>query len=532
MPRISKFSPLVLLILDGWGFSKQLIGNAILQSKTPNLDGLRQKYPFALLQASGMAVGMDWGEAGNSEIGHMTIGAGRTVEQYSLRINKAIKDGSFFNIESLTVAFDHVVKNDSTVHLVGLLTSGTVHAAFEHILALIKMAEQKLPAEGPCRVALHLFLDGRDSGQQEGIDLIKKLETDIGSQDKICIATVIGRDYPMDRDNKWDHTKMAYELITQAQGKKIETADITLTLKSYYDTNLTDSDIPPTAVANYQGLKDGDSLIFFNFREDSMRQISRAFVEPDAEFTFFPRPSFPNLYVASMTEYIKSPLLHIAFQPPDVKKGLAEVISNQGFSQLHIAETEKYAHVTYFFNGITNTEYPGEADVFIKSDKDILKQPEMGVEKITQKVIESLDSNLYEFVVINFANGDMLAHEGNIESAKKGVAFVDQMIGLLQDKILDRDGIMLITADHGNVEGMTYKGSGAKETKHETSPVPFYLVGREFMTFKSEEEIRNEANNVSGIIADVAPTVLALMEIEQPAEMTGQSLLPGLARKE
>lgn len=553
MPRITKYSPLVLLILDGWGFSKQLIGNAILQSKTPNLDEIRQKYPFALLQASGLAVGMDWGEAGNSEIGHMTIGAGRQVEQYSLRINKAIKDGSFFGLEAFTGAFDHAARNNSTVHLAGLLTSGSVHASFEHILALLKMAGQKLypVRETPgtksdsqmtgisngvvgneqCQVKLHLFMDGRDSGQQEGVNLLVKLETDIGAENKVSIATLMGRDIAMDRDNKWDHTGRAYNLITQGQGMKIEPGQIIPTIHSYYEGNITDSDIPPTAVNDYQGIRDGDSLVFFNFREDSMRQIARSFVDSDSEFNFFPRIPFPNLYVASMTEYIKNPLLHVAFAPPKVKNSLTEVLSNQGFNQLHIAETEKYAHVTYFFNGITSTEFPGETDFFIQSNKDVVKRPKMEVDKITDKVLEEIDHNAYEFVVINFANGDMLAHEGSLENAKKGIAFVDTMIGRLQDKILDCDGVLVITADHGNVESMTYKGSGVKETKHETNPVPFYLIGREYMTFKDEVEVKNEEKNISGILADVAPTILAVMGIPQPPEMTGQNLLATLGRK-
>jgi len=530
MLRISKFSPLVLLILDGWGFSKQLLGNAILQSKTPNLDSIRQKYPFALLQASGLATGMDWGEAGNSEIGHVTIGAGRQVEQYSLRINKAIKNGRFFNLPSLTGAFDHAVKNNSTVHLVGLLTSGSVHASFEHIVALLQMAEQKLPSNNQNLVNLHLFLDGRDSGQHEGIELIKKLQAIIWSKNNVKIATIIGRDFAMDRNNNWDHTKTTYELITQAYGKKVADGDILASIKSNYADNLTDSDIPPTVIADYQGVKNGDAMIFFNFREDSMRQVVRSFVDPDEQFTVFSRMPLQKLYIASMTQYIGNPELHVVFGPPKIPNTITEVLSDQGLSQLHIAETEKYAHLTYFFNGITNTQYQGETDIFIKSDGGPIKEPEMEAEKITNKVIEEIDRNGYEFIVINFANGDILAHEGNLENAKKGVAFVDTMIGRLQDKILDRDGIMVITADHGNIESMTYKSSGETETKHETNPVPFYLIGREFMTFKDEQEIKREEQTISGILADIAPTILALMGIPQPPEMTGQNLLSTLRK--
>lgn len=518
--QISKSSPLVLLILDGWGWGKTPLGNAILQAKTPVLDEIKKQFPFALLQASGLAVGMDWGESGNSEIGHLTIGAGRTIQQYSMRINQAIADDSFYSNQAFAGAFAHAIKYKSSIHIAGLLTSGSVHAHISHITALIELSS-KIGGQRP--VFLHLFLDGRDSGLQEGLELIEKLELELIKTTTAKIATVIGRDYAMDRNENWQATAKAYNLLSDGVGEK--TTDIKQKIKNEYDSGQNDPSMPAIALDDYLGIQENDTLIFFNFREDSIRQIVKSFSEIANEDWFFSRRIIKNLYVATMTKYIESYTIHVAFPPPEVTNSLAEVVSINNMSQLHIAESEKYAHVTYFFNGITSREFDGETDIFIKSELSPRENPAMEVEKITDKVIEEIDRDFYEFIVVNFANGDMLAHEGNLETAVVGVQKVDEMVGRLKQKVLEKNGILVITADHGNVESMTYRGSGSQETKHNPNPVPFYLIGNDFKHDKNDSEIHSEESNITNIIADVAPTVLDLMGIEKPIEMTGQSLL-------
>ncbi len=525
MSQISKSSPLVLLVLDGWGFSKTPLGNAILQAKTPVLDELRNHYPFALLQASGLAVGMDWGESGDSEVGHMTLGAGRTIQQYALRINQSIKDGSFFNNTALTGAFAHAAKNKSAVHLAGLLTSGSVHAQFAHLVALIELANK---VNGQRPVYLHLFLDGRDSGLHEGLELIAKLEAELPKTISITIATIVGREYAMDRNNNWQLTEKAYNLLVDGIGEK--TTDLKQQLKMEYEAGKNDPNIPPIALDSYLGTQDNDAIIFFNFREDSIRQLVRSFAEVADQKWFFERRLVKNLSISTLTKYIESYTIHVAFPPPQIKNSLPEVISTTGMNQFHIAESEKYAHATYFFNGISAVEFPGETDIFIKSVKSPKENPDMEVEQITNKVIEEINRNFYEFIIINFANGDMLAHEGNLESAVVGVQKIDEMVGKLQQAILEHNGILIITSDHGNVESMVYRGTGSLETKHNPNPVPLYLVGNDFKHDKSDSEIRDEERDATGIIADVAPTILDLMKIQKPVEMTGQSLLPELLK--
>lgn len=517
--NISKSSPLVLLILDGWGWSKAPLGNAII-GQTPNLDAIKQQYPFALLQASGLAVGMDWGESGNSEIGHLTLGAGRSIPQYSFRINEAIKDGSFFTNQALINAFTHATNHNSAIHLAGLLTSGTVHAAFSHLVALMDFA-LKLKTQRP--IFLHLFLDGRDSGLHEGLELVKKLQLEIPKSLNIKIATIMGRDYAMDRNNNWQLTEKAYNLLVEAKGERVK--DIKEAIRSRYSSGENDPEVAPLVVENYAGVKEGDAIIFFNFREDSMRQLIRSFVEDTGEVWSFSRMLLANLHITTMTQYIEHPSVHVAFLPPEVKNSLTEVISNSGKNQLHIAESEKYAHVTYFFNGITSREFAGETDIFIKSEIPPKEAPEMKVAEITQKVLEEVDRNFYDFIVVNFANGDMLAHEGNLELAKIGVRKIDEMVGILQKKILEKGGVLAITSDHGNVESMTYRGSGELETKHNNNPVPFYLINTDFKKEKGDYDLQSEEKEVSGLLTDVAPTILELMKIQKPAEMTGQSLL-------
>ncbi|MBI2669912.1 MAG: 2,3-bisphosphoglycerate-independent phosphoglycerate mutase [Candidatus Yanofskybacteria bacterium] len=516
--------PFILAILDGWGFSKKKIGNPIATANKPTVDMLTQQYPMTLLQASGLAVGMTWGESGNSEVGHLNIGAGRIVEQYLSRINRAIKDGSFFINEALTGAFSHVLKNNSRIHLIGLLTSGTAHSDFSHIIALLELAKQKNFSE----VYLHLFLDGKDSGLQESPELLGKLNVEIQANGIGKIATLIGRNFAMDRDNNWELTKSAYELLVSTVGKTSD--DVLATIKEHYVLGGNDSNMLAIIAgnSNFTGISDDDSLIFFNFREDSVRQILKPFIEPN--FSWFPIKVFKNIYVCTMTKYLEplagGLIVHVAFVPPTVMNGLAEILEISGKKQLHIAETEKYGHATFFFNGLRLDKYANETDIAIESNKDNLRNPEMKSQEIAMKVVEELNSDVYDFIVINFANADILAHTGDFAAVVKGVEAIDNALGLIYNvAIVQKDGIMIVAADHGNAESLVYRGSGEAETRHDDNPVPFYLVGRKYQTNKMPEQIALETGEVSGILADIAPTILELMDIPQPPEMTGKSLL-------
>ena len=514
--------PVVLTILDGWGYSGNTNGNAIANANTPALDEIFQNYPSMLLQASGPAVGMTYGESGNSEVGHLTLGSGRIIFQYLTRINKAITRGDFFKNPALEEAVHHIQTNNSppaqsgTLHIVGLLTSGAVHSHLDHLVALVKFAKD---SNVPYKI--HLFTDGRDSGLKEAPETLKKLSAEIGGLDHV--ATLIGRDSAMDRNNNWVRTDSAFNLLIQGTGT--ESTDIFKSLEANYAQGLTDASIAPTVLTEGK-IKAGDAIIFFNFREDSMRQLVQTFT--DESFDKFPRTLPANLYIASMTRYTDSPLLHVLFPPPPIDHGLSEVLSANNKKHLHIAETEKYAHVTFFFNGLRNAPYEGETDFFIESLENPIEHPEMRVTDIATKVVAELDRDGYDFYVINIANGDILAHLGNLESATQGVQAVDTALGLIKEKVLEKDGIMLITADHGNVESMIYKNTGAQETKHDDNPVPFHLIAREYKRQRMAEEINKSLSQANGLLADVAPTILELLKIEVPAEMTGTSLLKSL----
>lgn len=512
--------PIVLAILDGWGFGKKEVGNPIKQARTPVMDGISLEYPMVLLQASGSAVGMTWGESGNSEVGHLTIGAGRIIEQYLPRINRSIVDKTFFSNPALVGAFAQARKNNSRVHIIGLLTSGTVHAAFLVIPALLDLTAQNSHPE----TFLHLFLDGKDSGLQEGVKLLGRLGEDIQSRGYGRVATLIGRNFAMDRDNNWELTQKAYELLSRGEGEK--SPDLIATVKNHYQQGQNDSSMPPIVAedSGFSGITDNDSLIFFNFREDSMRQILKPFVE--SNFSFFPRLDLNGLYICTMTHYLENPAVAVAFMPPDVINSLAEILSKNGKYQLHIAETEKYAHITYFFNGLKTKAFDAETDIFIESLKDHQNNPAMKSWEIATKVTEEIKRDFYDFVVLNLANPDVLAHTGDFTATVKGIEAVDKAVGLIKDAVLEKDGILIVTADHGNAELMIYKGGGEAETRHGASPVPFYLVGTKYQTSKTPEMISRETREPAGILADIAPTILELIRIPQPKEMTGTSLLP------
>lgn len=510
--------PVVLAILDGWGHSTQTLGNAILSANTPRINEIRENYPSLLLQASSRSVGLEWGEPGNSEVGHLTLGAGRIVFQYSPRINSAIESGAFFENSALLSAADHVQKTGGALHLIGLLSSGTVHSKFDHLIALVEFAQRR----GISRLYLHLYTDGKDSGLKEAPSMFKKLNEQLAVKGVGKVATFIGRNFPMDRDNNWDLIAQAYDLFVHGKGTRVD--DSLTALDQYYTEGFEDGKIPATVLDPEGLVRDGDSVIFFNFREDSMRQITHAFL--DETFDKFPRQQFTDLSVVLMTQYVEYPerVIPVAFPLPDIPNGLSQVMSSRGKRQLHIAETEKYAHATYFFNCLRATPFEGENDILIESYKSTHEHPEMRAAEIAQKFLEEFNTGRYDFTVMNLANADVLAHAGNLELAIKGVEAVDLAIGVIRDAVLARGGILVITADHGNGESLVYKTSGESETKHNLNPVPLYLIGQEFqgMVFRTS----GMGGSAQGLLCDVAPTILTLLQQEIPVEMTGTSLIP------
>ncbi|WKZ27216.1 MAG: 2,3-bisphosphoglycerate-independent phosphoglycerate mutase [Candidatus Paceibacterota bacterium] len=514
------YRPVVLAICDGWGFSRQSVGNAIFAAGTTNFDAIGKTYPSTLLQASGKSVGLDWGELGNSEVGHLSLGAGRIVLQYSARIARAIETKTFFANETLERATAHLQKTSGSLHLIGLLTSGTVHASFPLLIALIDYAKQK----NITKLYLHLFGDGKDSGLKEAPELLAKVRKHIAESGVGVIATFVGRNFSMDRDNNWDLTAQAYALFTQGTGEKI--TDLEATLQSYYAKGTNDNAIPPLVLDEKGIVKDGDAIVLFNFREDSIRQLGQMFAQEPFDRVPVKRPQ--NTFCALMTPYFDQEGLPVVFPAPSIKNNLAEFLSSQGLRQLHVAETQKYAHVTYFFNGLNNTPFPGEDDVLIESHKKAKEHPEMRAKEIADTVVEALQTDEYDFIVLNFANADILAHAGDLEGATKGAKLIDESIGRIRDAVLARNGIMIITSDHGNAESLVYKSTGDIETKHNANPVPFYLIAQEYAGQRTIDHLSETKGDSMGVLGDVAPTIVALMGLQKPPEMSGDSLLPRL----
>lgn len=512
---------IILLILDGWGIAEPSGGNAISTAKTPALDNIEKNYFSTSLQASGMATGLPWGREGNSEVGHTNLGAGRIVYQYLPRITNAIRDGSFFKNKAFLGAVNFVKVNNSTLHLMGMVSSGTIHSYTDHLYALLELARQN----NLQKVVLHIFTDGKDSSPKEGLADISNLQLRLQAQPEAKIGTIVGRVYGMDRNNNWQLTQKAYELITQGKGNTTE--DPLQYIKNSYESGLTDFNIEPVVVQeNGQpvGLvKKGDGLIFFNFREDSARQITKAFVAEDKDFQNFPRTKISNLYFVGMTDYQKGLPIEIAFPPPEIKMSLAETLSKAGKKQLHIAETEKYAHVTYFFNGEKDIKHAGEEHALIASRGAPYyeKEPNMQVYAITENLYENI--SLYDFFVINFANADILAHTGDFEAAVKGIEAIDTNISGILELAKSQKATLIITADHGNAESMRDMKTGTIITRHTPNPVPFYLASEEYKAPKPNPPLY--IVEPSGVLADVAPTILKLMGIKIPPQMTGKPLV-------
>jgi len=503
-------SMVCLLVLDGWGIADDGSGNAITRAKTPILDSLFADFPRTQLTASGEAVGLPPGQMGNSEVGHLNLGAGRIVFQDLTRINRAIADGSFFKNQTLLDAMHHSRMNDSSLHLMGLLSDGGVHSDISHLKALVQMARN----QEITKVFLHLFLDGRDVSPSSGIEYIREITAFLKETGTGEIATISGRYYAMDRDSRWDRTSLAYDAIARGIGP-INPNPEALVADSY-DHQITDEFVIPTVVSDKDEARihDADAVIFFNFRPDRSRQLTQALIQEN--FGFFDRgPSPTHPYFVSMTEYDATFDSPIAYEPEDLKNVLAVVLSEAGKTQLHIAETEKYAHVTFFFNGGVEKANPGETRVLVPSPTDVStydKKPEMSAPEVTQELKRLLDSSHFDFVIINLANCDMVGHTGNFQAAVRAVEVVDSCVGQIVESVRSHGGVCLITSDHGNAENMI-DPRGGPDTAHTSDLVPLIVT-------IPARKLRDDC-----ALCDVAPTVLELLGIPVPAEMTGCNII-------
>ncbi|MBU6414623.1 2,3-bisphosphoglycerate-independent phosphoglycerate mutase [Patescibacteria group bacterium] len=527
------YKPVIIIILDGFGVSTEPKGNAVAEAHKTTFEYLEKFFPFVSLQTSGVAVGLPFGEAGNSEVGHLTMGAGRVVYHHLPRIVASIRDNTFYQNPAFLKAAEHVKKNNSRLHLFGLVSSGSVHSYAEHFRALFLFAKrQNLP-----NVFLHIITDGKDAPPQEGKIFIENLQKELTEQyPNVTIASVIGRFYAMDRDEHWDRVQKCFNLLTKGEGAHIQNP--IQYLGEEYQKNVFDDAIEPAQITDQTGnpigiMQNNDALIMFNFREDSMREITKPFAAPESDFDYFSRTPLKNFLLVTMTGYEKNLAGEVAFPSPQINWPLGRVIAKSGKTQLHIAESEKYAHVTYFFNGGEEKPFTGEDRILIPSipQAHADEAPEMQAEAIAKAITDNISK--YDFIVANFANADMVGHTGNLPAAIQAVETLDKMIGNIIEQALKTDAVLAITGDHGNAEQKLNRITGERRTKHSINAVPFFLVGKNFMRQKdrSNEEILAMKNQTAGIITDVAPTVLALMNLEQPDEMTGQNLLPQLLQQ-
>ncbi len=506
-----KKRPVLLAILDGYGKSDLKEGNAIYSADTPRMDAISANHPSTVIHASGMDVGLPDGQMGNSEVGHTNIGAGRIVYQELTRITKSIDDGDFFANEELVNACENCVKNGSDLHVMGLLSDGGVHSHIKHLFAIIELAKKK----NVNNVYVHCFLDGRDVSPTSGIDFAKMLVAKIRELGYGEIASVMGRYYAMDRDNRWERVSKAYDAIVKGEGQICDS--IVTAIENSYNADVTDEFVVPTVIGKdgkpNGTLKANDSVVFFNFRPDRAREITRTIVDP--AFDGFEREYFETYYVC-MTQYDASmPNVHIAFKPQKLTNTLGEIVSKLGLKQLRIAETEKYAHVTFFFNGGIEKVYEGEDRILVNSPKVATydMQPEMSAYEVTDRLLEAIDTDKYDVIILNFANCDMVGHTGDMNAAIKAVEAVDECIGKVYDKVMEKDGVILITADHGNAEQMIDPVDKSVFTAHSTNVVPLIIAGLGDVELKS------------GRLADLAPTMLDIMDVDLPDDMTGESLI-------
>ena len=509
---MSNYKPVALIILDGWGIREKAEGNAVVLGNTPNYDKWNRQLERTVLDASGEAVGLPEGQMGNSEVGHLNLGAGRIVYQDLTRINLAIRDGSFTQMPAFVEAMAKVKANGSKLHVVGLFGDGGVHSHSDHMYAILDMAND----EGIDPI-LHIITDGRDTPPQSSIDFLGKLEA--YQQDKtVTVASVCGRYYIMDRDKRWERTRMGYEVMVNHQGHEGRTApSVRVALEQSHADGVTDEFVLPIAIDTDRDvtIQPGDAVIFYNFRADRMRQPVTVLTM--ADFDGWQRPLLSDLFVVTMTNYDEAYPVTVAFLEQELTNVLAQVIANAGRKQFHAAETEKYAHVTYFFNGGIETPCENEERHLEQSPKvptyDL--QPEMSAQPLSEAVIKRVQEGDDDFILVNFANPDMVGHTGVLEAAIKAVEAVDEYAGNLVEAIVAKGGVVCVTADHGNCDRMIDHKTGNPHTYHTTQPVAFFVIG-----YDGYVNLRPR-----GILADVAPTILELMGLEQPSEMTGKSLI-------
>jgi len=510
----NKKGPLALIIIDGWGYSAEREGNAIALASKPYYDEILGKYPHTLLEASGTRVGLPAGIMGNSEVGHLNIGSGRAIRMDVSRIDYDIETGEFFRNEALVKAMDGAKDRGTQLHLMGLVSDGQVHSSQEHLYALLRMAKER----GLARIYVHCFLDGRDTPPMSAYGYVEALQTQCSHIGSGRIASVIGRYYAMDRDKRWERTERAYKLLVNAEGERA--IDPVEAIKKSYEHGITDEFVEPVVIEREDGqpvatIQDGDAVIFFNFRPDRARQITRALAVPD--FDAFPTPQRPPVDFVCFTRYDHTFPLAIAFPPREHKNVLAEVWGAICVKNFRLAETEKYAHVTYFFNGGVEKEYPCENRLLVPSPKvatyDL--EPEMSAFKVTNRMLKAIDENETDVFIINFANPDMVGHTGKLNPTIEACQYVDTCLGWITKSIRSHGGITLITADHGNAEQMIDRTTGQPHTAHTNNPVPFHLI---------DESARGTNLREGGALEDVAPTILGILGIEKPAEMSGRDL--------
>lgn len=526
-----KVKPILLCILDGWGIAAEGPGNAITQALPYNFNSLWHSFPHTYLTTTGQAVGLPQGTVGNSEVGHQNLGAGKIVFQDLLRINTSIADGTFFENQVLLDAVEHIKKNNSKIHLIGLVGLGSVHSDNGHVFALLAFLKKEgIPSS---KINLHLFTDGRDSPPTSAKIYLSQITEKLRNEDLGHIASISGRYYAMDRDNRWDRTQKAYMALIGNSKEKAQ--DVIKLIDESYLKNETDEFITPTIISDTNGnpvgpIVEGDSVIFFNFRPDRARQLTKSFVleelgkikttSGEIVQTFQRGPKIKNLFFATFTQYEKDlPVSGVVFEKNKVVMPIARVFSERGGRQFHIAETEKYAHVTYFFNGGNETPFVGEDRMLINSPKvaSYDQKPEMSAEEITRNTISKINERVYDFIVLNFANADMVAHTGNIEATVEAVKTIDKCLNLLFQVVNSKGGALIITADHGNAEELINPTTGAKDTEHNASPAPLIIATKEFMG--------KSVQLPYGLLADVAPTILGMLNIPKPSQMTGRNLL-------
>jgi len=519
--------PVILVIIDGFGIAPAAEGNAVAKANMPIFRKIVETYPAMTVRASGEAVGLAWGQMGNSEVGHLTIGAGRIFFQSLPRISMSIEDGSFFSNPALQKAVEHAKATGGTLHLMGLCSPGGVHGHLDHLYALLEMCKK----HEFNRVAVHAFLDGRDTIFNSAQGFVTEMESKMTELKVGVLATLSGRYYAMDRDNRWDRVQKAYDAMVKGEGAKANSASEAV--EKSYAAGVYDEEFIPTVIerggAPMATVKSGDSLIFFNFRPDRARELTKAFALPS--FDKFPVTYFKDLDFVTMTEYEKDLPVDVAYPPQLVETCLSRVISDAGLRQLHIAETEKYAHVTFFLNGMREEEYPGEDRVIIPSPRVSTydKAPEMATMQIADRVVKEIANGQYDFIVMNFANPDMVAHTGNMEATIKAHESVDRALGKMVDAALAVGGVIVVTADHGNSEEVVNLTTGAIDKEHSTNPVPFLIIGKQYEGLRAPtgDVIGGDLSMTPpvGMLADTAPTILKILELPQPNDMIGRPLI-------